>query len=168
MNINTSFAADAYKDISASVSKDLEDKKELSAKDITNSYLAQYQLQIASESKGEVGKQFEMFSLSDIGYEGKAIGDLSQSEAKELVSEDGFFGITQTSERIAGFVLSGAGDDVEKLQAGRAGILQGFKEAEEMWGGTLPDISYETINSAVEQIDARLSELGAPIMDTNA
>jgi len=167
MNINSSFMSSAYKDIAASVKQKIEDNKNISGKDITNQYLVEYQLQMMSESKVETTKQADMFSLSDIGYEGKPIADLSQDEAKALVADDGFFGITQTSERIANFVLMGAGDDVEMLKAGREGILRGFEEAESMWGGKLPDISYETINKSVEMIDKKLSELGASVMDIN-
>ncbi len=108
-------------------------------------------------------EEFQSF-LQGIGYDGKPIAELSQDEATELVSEDGFFGIAQTSERIANFVLSGAGDNEDLLRAGRAGILQGFNEAEQMWGGKLPDISYKTIEKAVEMIDMRMHELGYNII----
>lgn len=168
MSIDTSFASNAYKDIAATVSNKLEKKETLSAKDISNQYLVEYQMQILNESKVEVTKQADILTLADIGYNGKPIEQLSQDEAKELVSDDGFFGIAQTSERIANFVLMGAGDDVEKLKAGREGILRGFDEAEKLWGEKLPDISYTTIEKAVEMVDARLSELNAPIIDTNA
>ena len=168
MNIDNSFMSSAYKDISASVSKKIEDNEKITGKDITNQYLAEYQLQMMSESKTETTKQADIFSLSDIGYEGKAIGDLSQDEATELVADDGFFGVTQTSERIANFVLMGAGDDVDMLKAGREGILKGFEEAEAMWGGKLPDISYESINKSVEMIDKKLGELGASVVDIDA
>ncbi len=168
MNIDSSFMSSAYKDITASVQKKLEDTKDLTAIDISNQYLAEYQMQIMSESKEATLKQADIFTLSDLGYSGKPIKELSQDEAKALVAEDGFFGISQTSERIANFVLTGAGDDVDKLKAGREGILQGFKEAEGIWGGKLPDISYETIDKAVEMIDKKLSDLGASILDSNA
>ncbi len=168
MNVNTSFASSAYQDVTKSVQKKIEDTKDLTAKDISNQYLVEYQMQIISESKTETYQQADVLSLSDIGYEGKPIAELTQTEAKELVSEDGFFGVTQTSERIANFVLMGAGDDVDKLKAGREGILRGFQEAEDMWGGKLPDISYETINRAVEMIDKKLGVLGASILDSNA
>lgn len=167
MNIDSSFASSAYKDISVSVKQKIEDNKNITGKDITNQYLVEYQLQMMSESKVETTKQADILSLSDIGYEGEPIADLSQDEAKALVAEDGFFGIIQTSERIANFVLSGAGNDVDMLKAGREGILRGFSEAEEIWGGKLPDISYETINKSVEMIDKKLSELGASVMDIN-
>ena len=109
-------------------------------------------------------EEFQSF-LEGIGYNGGPIAELSQDEAAELVSEDGFFGITQTSERIANFVLSGAGDNEDLLRAGRAGILQGFNEAEQIWGGKLPDISYKTIEKAVEMIDMRMHELGYSIIE---
>jgi len=168
MNIDNSFMQSAYKDIQTSVKQKIEDNKSVTGKDITNQYLVEYQLQMTSETKVETTKQANLLTFADIGYEGKPIADLSQDEAKALVADDGFFGITQTSQRIADFVLKGAGDDVEMLKAGREGILKGFDEAEEMWGGKLPDISYDTINKAVEQIDAKLADLGASVLDTNA
>ena len=53
-------------------------------------------------------------SLSNIGYEGKPITELSVDEANELLSDDGFFGIEQTSDRVANFVFNFAGDDLDK------------------------------------------------------
>jgi len=112
-------------------------------------------------------QEFKDF-LSDIGYEGKPIASLSQEEASALVSEDGFFGVKETSERIASFVVMGAGGDEAMLREGKKGILQGFDDAEKMWGGKLPDISYETIAKAVEIIDKALVENGYSIMDEKA
>ena len=107
---------------------------------------------------------FQSF-LSGIGYEGKPIAELSQSEAAELVSEDGLFGITQTSERIANFVINGAGGDEDRLRAGKEGMLQGFKEAEDMWGGELPEISQKTMQAAVEMVDKAMNGLGFSILN---
>ncbi len=112
-------------------------------------------------------QEFQDF-LDNIGYKGKAIADLSQDEAKELVSDDGFFGIDQTSQRIADFVIQGAGDDADLLKAGLDGILQGFNEAEEIWGSKLPDISYKTIDKAKDLITKHMNEVGVNILDTSA
>lgn len=103
-----------------------------------------------------------------IGYEGKAIADMTPDEAKDIISEDGFFGVKNTSERVANFVLSGAGDNLEKLQAGREGVVRGFNEAEGLWGGELPDIAYETQEKALKMIDDRIKELGGNILDSEA
>ncbi len=99
------------------------------------------------------------FSLKSIGYEGKAITELSSDEAKELVSDEGFFGVIETSSRVSSFVIDMAGDSVEALQEGRKGIIQGFEQAEKMWGGALPEISYETQKKTLEVVDAKIAEL---------
>ncbi|MCK9337052.1 MAG: hydrogenase-4 component G [Arcobacteraceae bacterium] len=98
-------------------------------------------------------------SLASIGYEGKPITQLSVDEANELLSEDGFFGITQTSDRVANFVFSFAGDDLELLQKGRDGVVQGFEEALKMFGGELPEISYKTQERTLSLIDERIDAL---------
>lgn len=147
---------------------DLNEKdKKISAKEIINTYFFEYQMKITTESKDSFEQQADTFRLSDIGYNGKPIGELSQDEAQALVAEDGFFGIAQTSQRIADFVLMGAGDDAQKLKAGRSGMLQGFKEAEAMWGEKLPEISYTTMQKALEMVDAKLAELGGSVLDTS-
>jgi len=99
------------------------------------------------------------FNLANTGYEGKPITELSTDEATALISEDGFFGVSQTSQRVADFVLSFSGDDLEKLEKGREGIVRGFEEAQEMWGGELPQISYDTQAKTLELIDAKIAEL---------
>ena len=99
------------------------------------------------------------FNLSNTGYEGKPITELSTDEATALISENGFFGVSQTSQRVANFVLSFSGDDLEKLEKGREGIVKGFEEAQEMWGGELPQISYDTQAKTLELIDAKIAEL---------
>lgn len=119
------------------------------------------------ESKDDFASLYEDFQsfLSDIGYEGKPIAELSQEEAAELISEDGIFGIKQTSERIANFVINGAGGDEDRLRAGKEGMLQGFKEAEKMWGGELPEISQKTMAKAIEMVDKAMHDLGFSILN---
>ena len=98
-------------------------------------------------------------SLKNIGYEGKPILELSSDEAKNLVSEEGFFGVKNTSDRVAGFVLNFAGDDLDVLQKGRDGVVQGFEEAKKMFGGELPDISYKTQERTLALIDEKMNSL---------
>lgn len=110
---------------------------------------------------------FQSF-LKDIGYEGKPIASLSQDEASALVSTDGFFGIDKTAQRIADFVINGAGGNEDLLRAGREGMLRGFGEAEQAWGGKLPDISQQTMTKAAELVDNAMSDLGFSILNTEA
>ncbi len=106
--------------------------------------------------------------LSQMQYNGRSILDFSQEEATEMVSDTGYFGVENTAKRLSEFVISGSGDNLDKLKAGREGILSGFKEAEEIWGGTLPDISYKTLEAALAKIDERIQELGGQVVDTTA
>ncbi|MDQ7045562.1 MAG: hypothetical protein Q9M32_06605 [Sulfurimonas sp.] len=120
--------------------------------------------------KDDFASQYEGFQsfLKDIGYEGKPLAELSQAEATELVSEDGIFGISQTSERIANFVISGASGDEDRFRAGRAGMIEGFKQAEKMWGGELPEISQKTMQAAIEMVDKAMNAAGFSILDQEA
>lgn len=153
---------------------------EISGKTLSQAYLVEYSLKIESYSSNNLQAQSAPFDLNKvkdilssidfeaIGYTGKPIADMSPDEAASLVSEDGYFGVSQTSERLADFVLMGGGDDLERLKAGREGIIRGFTEAEEMWGGKLPDISYETLDKALAKIDEKITSLGGNVLDTTA
>ena len=98
-------------------------------------------------------------SLKDLGYEGKAITELSVKEAEELISDEGFFGAEQTSQRVAQFVFNFSNDDIELLQKGREGVVQGFEEADKLWGGELPQVSYDTQTKTLALIDEKIATL---------
>ncbi len=53
--------------------------------------------------------------FASLGYSGKNPLDMNTDELQQLVSEDGF-GVENTANRIADFVIKGGGDDVEKLK----------------------------------------------------
>ncbi|WDL75659.1 hydrogenase-4 component G [Helicobacter winghamensis] len=160
----------------------------IDAKSLMTSYVVEFQMSINISVSTNFGGQSSVIGgignalsnpdrlnsiingldLNSIGYNGKPLNELTQDEAKALISDDGFFGIPKTSERIADFVLAGAGDDVEKLKAGREGILQGYKQAEKSWGGELPEISQKTLEKALEKVDKKLASLGVNVLDANA
>ncbi|MGB7403026.1 MAG: hypothetical protein WA916_10610 [Arcobacter sp.] len=98
-------------------------------------------------------------NLKDLGYEGKPITQLTANEAKDLVSDEGFFGINKTSERVSNFAFSISNNDVELLKKSREGLVKGFDEAEKLWGGKLPEISYQTQDKTLELVDKRIAEL---------
>ena len=81
------------------------------------------------------------------------ISELSQEEAVELVAEDGYFGVDQTSQRIVDFAIAVAGGDPSRLDAIKEGVEGGFNEALEAFGGWLPEISYDTFDAVMEKLD---------------
>ncbi|MBX2079542.1 hypothetical protein I9T54_08390 [Campylobacter peloridis] len=133
-----------------------------------NAFLQAGMLGMTDSSKESLSAILSNVDFKAIGYEGKDILSLNADEAKELVSEDGFFGVAKTSQRLADFVINGAGEDMDKLQKGLEGLKAGFAQAEKMWGGKLPDISYETIDKAIEKVTQKINELGGNSLDINA
>lgn len=69
---------------------------------------------------------------------------LTPDEATQLVADDGYFGVENTAQRIFDFATGLAGNDPTRLDAIMSGINDGFAQAEQAWGGTLPEISYQT------------------------
>jgi len=138
-----------------------------------NKLIVELNLNVKKESKDGLRTQagikaFQKSSnidLSQIKYNDRPITELSPGEARELISEDGFLGVKKTSLRLADFAIQAAGDDVEKLKVARGAVLRGFKEAEESFGGSMPEISYETINRALELIDEKIRALGGAVVD---
>lgn len=82
-------------------------------------------------------------------------------KAKAAIAEDGELGVRQVAERILNFAKSAIGGDPSKLAAIRAAVEKGFKEATEMLGGTLPDISQKTYAAIMGEFD-RWESAGIP------
>lgn len=75
------------------------------------------------------------------------------AKAKEDISEDGYWGVKQTSERIFDFAQALAGDDEEKMKTMKSAVEKGFKEATKTWGKELPDISKNTYDAVMDKFD---------------
>lgn len=71
----------------------------------------------------------------------------TKAEAQEAISEDGYWGVKQTSERIFDFALALSGGDEDKMDDMLAAFEKGFKEATKSWGKELPEISQKTYNA---------------------
>ena len=74
-------------------------------------------------------------------------------QAAEDISEDGYWGIKQTSERILDFAKAITGGDPEKAEKMRDAITEGFKAAAKLWGDELPEISQKTYEAVMKGID---------------
>lgn len=80
----------------------------------------------------------------------------TKKKAQEAISEDGYWGVKQTSDRIVQFATALAGDDQDALEKMRDAFLKGYKQAEKTWGGKLPDISQRTYDAVLEKFDKLL------------
>ena len=72
----------------------------------------------------------------------------TKSQAMQDISEDGYWGVKQTSQRLFDFASALAGDDVEKMKEMQKAMEKGFKQATAAWGKDLPSISKETLDAA--------------------
>lgn len=72
----------------------------------------------------------------------------TKSQAQNDISEDGYWGVKQTSQRLFDFACALAGDDVEKMKEMQKAMEKGFKLATQAWGKELPSICSDTINAA--------------------
>lgn len=71
----------------------------------------------------------------------------TKAQAKQDISEDGYYGVKQTSERLFDFAMALAGDDVDKMKEMQAAVEKGFKLATKAWGRDLPEISHQTLDA---------------------
>ena len=79
------------------------------------------------------------------------VDEQTKADAQAAISEDGYWGVKQTSQRIFDFAAALAGDDVELMKKYQAAVEKGFGQAEDAWGGSLPSICGDT-HSAINKL----------------
>lgn len=72
------------------------------------------------------------------------VDDETRAQAASLIAEDGVWGAKQVSQNILDFAKAVSGSDPSKIEEMKEAFLKGFSEAERVWGGELPEISYRT------------------------
>ncbi|UXY15011.1 hypothetical protein N8I74_17110 [Chitiniphilus purpureus] len=128
--------------------------------------------QLLDESERQVG-QVMQFLRGVLEQQGLAVGKVAAGEqrlnldpqtveaAQQAVAEDGEWGVSKTAERILDFAQYAIGDDPQQLETIRAAVQQGFDEARQMLGGTLPEISEKTYEAVMAEFD-RWQQDGLP------
>ena len=77
----------------------------------------------------------------------------TRTQAQKDISEDGYWGVKQTSQRLFDFASALAGDDVDKMKEMQTAMEKGFKQATGAWGRELPSICQETFDAANKLFD---------------
>lgn len=103
-------------------------------------------------------KQGKAFSNSDDMWKKLASGDFTvdaatAKEASDAISDDGYWGVNQTSERIFDFAKALSGGDEKKMDNMLEAFKKGFDQATQAWGKSLPDISQRTYDSVLQKFD---------------
>lgn len=105
-------------------------------------------IQMLSKQAG-TSKLADMFSPDNL----MNVSAMDIAKAKEDISEDGYWGVKQTSQRLFDFACALAGDDVEKMKKMQSAIEEGFEQATKSWGQELPDICKDTMSAVNKLFD---------------
>ena len=85
---------------------------------------------------------------------GSKLSEADRAQAQELVSEDGFFGVNQTTARIMDFAKALVGKNAaeDKINLMRDAVQKGFDEVAMMFGGfdNLPDVTKQTYDAIMK------------------
>ncbi|MFA5675290.1 MAG: hypothetical protein WDA65_02095 [Christensenellales bacterium] len=99
--------------------------------------------QIFKKYNGNIKGFFENFQADEA----------TRLKAQQDISEDGYWGVKQTSGRIIEFAISISGGDTAKLAELKGAIEKGFAAAEKAWGGALPEICRQTREAVFKGLD---------------
>lgn len=89
------------------------------------------------------------------------VDDETVAQAQKDISEDGYWGVKQTSDRLIDFAKALTGGDASKVEEMRNAIQKGFDAAKKLWGGELPELSQQTYDATMEKLDAWAKEATA-------
>ena len=78
----------------------------------------------------------------------------TKAQAQADIAEDGYWGVAQTSDRIVDFAKALCGGDPDKIEEMKEAFKKGFKQAQDTWGGELPEICQRTYDAVLEKFDA--------------
>lgn len=116
------------------------------------------QAQLTDLVKKMMGQQATTYANANDMWKFLAKGNFTvdaqtKMQAQKDISEDGYYGVKQTSERLFDFASALAGDDVDKMKEMQAAMEKGFKLATKSWGRDLPDISQKTLDAANKKFE---------------
>ena len=117
-------------------------KKELSSK---NEQLQNLVNKLLSNQAKKYISLYDMFK--DI-----QVDEQTKIQAQKDISDDGYWGVEQTSDRLVSMAKALSGGDSSKADAMISAIEKGFDEATKAWGDKLPDICQKTIDAAKQKL----------------
>ncbi len=90
------------------------------------------------------------------------VDELAKKKAQEDISEDGYWGVKQTSDRILDFAKALSGDDATKAKDLLDAFDKGYKQATGEWGRDLPDISKQTYDAVHKKFEEWANTVNNP------
>lgn len=90
----------------------------------------------------------------------------TKEQAQKDIAEDGYWGVEKTSDRIIEFATALTGGDPDKIEDMREAYKEAYKQAEETWGGELPEISKQTYDAVMKKFDELAAQANGTTTDT--
>ena len=125
--------------------------------------LEEQKLSIRNMVKDLVEKQGFKFNSSTLRFsDGEIYNEKSENirvdkatslKAQSEISDEGFWGVKKTSERIVDFAKKISGGDISKLEILKDAIREGIEAAKELMGGKLPERSNQTYEAVMKSLD---------------
>jgi hypothetical protein len=107
--------------------------------------------QMMSQQGSTLGKTSDMWSFLASGN--FTVDAATKAQAQADISDDGYWGVSQTSQRIFDFAMALTGGDETEMEKMRAAFEKGFKQATSAWGKELPSISQNTYDATEKLFD---------------
>ena len=100
------------------------------------------------------GQQFTTLSDAfDMIEEGTiTVDDEIAEEAKKEISEDGYWGVNQTSDRLFSFAKALAGNNPANADKMLEALQKGYDAATASWGGELPELCKQTLEATQKKL----------------
>ena len=135
--------------------------------------LEQRQQQLTDLVQQMLGKQSKTYGDAKNIWQFLAKGSYTvdpqtQAQAQADISEDGYWGVSQTSSRILDFASALTGGDPSKIEKMRDAFKKGYAQAEDTWGDKLPDISQKTYQAVMDGFDKLAKDAGLPVQSSNS
>lgn len=111
-----------------------------------------------TQQSSTYGKANDIWSFLSSGN--FTVDPATKAQAQADIAEDGYWGVSQTSQRILDFATALTGGDPDKIDEMRSAFEKGFKQAEKTWGGKLPDISQKTYQAVLDGFDKMAQDAG--------
>ncbi len=106
-----------------------------------------------------LSKQTNKFSIANqslssiFGEAAKNADPETIKKAQEDISEDGYWGVNKTSDRLVSMAIALTGGDTSKADEMMAAIQKGYDKATAAWGKELPDISKRTLEATKQKME---------------
>lgn len=155
--------------------QELQDAKEMQANSVVSSskleFLTQSALSDAGISKEpQFGRDYNKIfafleSEDESGISASQLAQMSKEDALKLLDQSGSYSVLNSSKKLFENALKTSNEDIQKLEENRQNIIDGYNQAKDLFGGSLSNISQNTLEHTLNLLDKHIEQLGGHVID---